>query len=248
MPKPPKHLEASNFASHETCRSGIGIDSDRKVMEYEQLLSACHIDDDDPIIHWMSYIDYMKRTFPSNERALFSTYKRCVQSLTHHLRYKHDQRFVRICIIYADRSENTLEQFEQLYRIKVGVKTAMLWMTWAWVAEKKGEYKLAETIFRKALEKKVEPVNVVVERFDQFRRRMDRRNTESISIRKDVKQGNENARPDKIDNEKENNDQESKIEKNAEEKVQRRRLNQKVSSVCLMPPGHEIEPCNLMSV
>ena len=124
----------------------------------------------------------------------------------------------------------------------------MLWMTWAWVAEKKGGYKLAETIFRKALEKKVEPVNVVVERFDQFRRRMDRRNTESISIRKDVKQGNENARPDKTDNEKENNDQESKIEKNAEEKVQRRRLNQKVSSVCLMPPGHEIEPCNLMSV
>ncbi len=158
------------------------IDSDGKVMKYERLLESSQHDriihddeDSDPITLWLEYIQYMKTTYPSNLLALFAIYKRCVHCLIHHSRYQQDQRFVRICVLYADRCEDSLDTFEQLYKRRVGVDTAMLWMTWAWVAEKNSKYKLAEILFRKAMEKKVEPADVVVKRFHQFRRRMGRR-------------------------------------------------------------------------
>ena len=182
------------------------IRTDRKVIEYEaavrpseyfserynelqsrgkteinvkRLLSSCHVDDD-PITHWMQYIDYVKERFPSDDQHLFAIYKRCVRALMNHFRYKMDQRFVRICIIYADRSEDTLGQFEHMYNMKIGVKLAMLWMSWAWVTEKNGDYHLTEIIFRKAMEKEARPMNVIEERFDQFKIRMQRSEKTSL--------------------------------------------------------------------
>ena len=59
---------------------------------------------------------------------------------------------------------------------------ALLYMTWAWVAEKMGEYKYVEVLFQKALDKKAEPVRAVKHRYEQFQRRMKRRNDETSSL------------------------------------------------------------------
>ena len=81
-----------------------------------------------------------------------------------------------ICVIYAARSgsSNNLDNFEYLYAMKVGISLAMLWMSWAWVAEKNRNYHLTDMIFRKALEKGAQPIHVVEERYDHYRQRMSR--------------------------------------------------------------------------
>eukprot|EP00979_Chaetoceros_neogracilis_P018545 scaffold10788_cov246-Chaetoceros_neogracile.AAC.1 len=66
--------------------------------------------------------------------------------------------------------------------MEVGLSMAMMWMSWAWVAEKRGDYSLARNIFRKALERKAKPMNVVQERFKTFLRRMKRRDEELSAL------------------------------------------------------------------
>ena len=168
---------------------------DRTILKYEKLIRTSQQFDEedqgrgqgqgqDPLQHWVGYIEYMKQTYPSNKRVLFHTYQKCVESCIHEQRYKSDQRFVHICVLYADKCPDPLklQQFEEFYNQKVGVKMALLYMTWAWVAEKMGEYKYVEVLFQKALDKKAEPVRAVKHRYEQFQRRMKRRNDETSSL------------------------------------------------------------------
>ncbi len=165
--------------------SDIDIESDAKVIEFERILRSCCPIDDDPMIYWIQYTNYIKTSFPANKHFLITTYNKCVQSLMDYPRYKNDQRFVRVCIIHADRCVRPLLQFQHLYKKKVGVCTGMFWMAWAWIAEKKGEVQLTETIFRKALERKIEPVKVVRQRFHAFRKRLDRKRNGKGSVGSD---------------------------------------------------------------
>jgi hypothetical protein len=61
-----------------------------------------------------------------------------------------------------------------LHSRKIGAKTALYWVAWAWVAEKDGDFAFADKIFKKALSKGAEPINILEERHRQFQRRMSR--------------------------------------------------------------------------
>lgn len=145
--------------------------------DVDRLLKSCHVDKD-PLVHWMNYIEYVKERYPFDEETMWRTHHRCVCALVHHEQYKIDQRFVRLCAIYADHCQDSLKTFKYLRKMNVGVSLAMMWMAWAWVAEKGGEYSLTRDIFRKAFEKKAKPMNVVKKRFKSFQRRMKRRDEE----------------------------------------------------------------------
>ena len=149
-------------------------------IEKERLLRSCQVDKD-PLVHWVNYIDYLKDRYPLEEQIIWKAYHRCVCALVHHEEYKSDQRFVRLCIIHADHCEDSLKRFEYLYKMKIGRSLAMMWMCWAWTAEKGGDFVMTRNIFKKALEKEARPVNVVQERFEQFQLRMKRR-SEELSI------------------------------------------------------------------
>lgn len=148
---------------HHSCEP-----NEREVM---QLLNDCQVTDD-PLLHWIDYINYVKTKYSNSDERISTIYKRCVNTLVCIKRYKSDERFIRVCISYADRSKRSLKEFEYFYKMKIGISHAMMWMCWTWSAEKYGNYKLADNIFKKALEKKIEPVALVSERFHQFRRRM----------------------------------------------------------------------------
>jgi Mad3/BUB1 homology region 1. len=142
--------------------------------EVRQLINDCQVSDD-PILHWINYINYLKTKYSNDDEFISSVYQRCVNALVCIKKYKSDERFIRLCITYADRSKRTLKEFDYFYKMKIGVSHAMMWMCWAWSAEKHGDYKLADNVFRKALEKKIEPVALVSERFQQFWRRIQLR-------------------------------------------------------------------------
>jgi Mad3/BUB1 homology region 1. len=141
--------------------------------EIDEVLSECKVDDD-PIVHWLRYIKYHEETYPSDTHAQFLLKERCTHSLLHHPKYVNDVRFIRVCVLYADRTDNPQEQFKLFHQHKIGSEVAIFWLAWAWVAEKRKDFQFADKIFRKAIQKKAQPGQIVNQRYKQFQRRMSR--------------------------------------------------------------------------
>ena len=100
--------------------------------------------------------------------------ERCTRALLHYPLYANDHRFVRVCIIYADKASDPNGIFKFYHQNKIGNTIAIFWMAWAWVAEKNKDFAFAEKIFLKALTKKAKPAKVLDNRYKQFQRRMSR--------------------------------------------------------------------------
>lgn len=145
----------------------------RNDQEIQDILNEYKVDKD-PIVHWLRYIKYHEETYPSDTHAQFLLKERCTQSLLHHPKYTNDVRFIRVCVLYADRTENPHEQFKLFHKHKIGSEVGIFWLAWAWVAEKRKDFQFADKIFRKAIQKKAEPIQIVNQRYKQFQRRMSR--------------------------------------------------------------------------
>lgn len=141
--------------------------------EIKAMLRKCRVDKD-PMVHWGRYIKYHEEAYPSDTHAQFSLMERCTQALLHHPMYKNDVRFIRVCVLYADRTDNPGEQFKLFHKHRLGNDVAIFWLAWAWVAETKKDFQFAEKIFRKAIQKKAKPEKIVGDRYKQFQRRMSR--------------------------------------------------------------------------
>ena len=139
----------------------------------QELLRKCKVDQD-PLVHWLRYIKYHEETYPSDTNNQFLLMERCTQTMIHHPKYANDTRFIRVCVLYADKTSDPHEQFKFFHKHKIGSKTAIFWLAWSWVAEKKKDFPFAEKIFRKAIQKKAQPIDKVNERYKQFQRRMSR--------------------------------------------------------------------------
>lgn len=131
-------------------------------------------EDDDPLIHWLSYIKFHQDYFPSDKQSQFLLMERCARTLIGQKKYANDIRFVRVCLMYADQTSDPGEIFRYLYSQKVGSTTALFWVAWAFCCEKQGDFKMAEKIFRKGKSKKAHPLSLLESRHKQFERRMAR--------------------------------------------------------------------------
>lgn len=139
----------------------------------ESLLERCKVGKD-PIVPWLKYIKYHEETYPSDTHAQFLIMERCMHSLFHMPQYKNDVRYIRVCVLYADKTSNPDEQFKLFHKHKIGEYVAIYWLAWAWVAEKRKDFPFAEKIFNQALKKEAKPLKTVQERHKQFMRRMSR--------------------------------------------------------------------------
>lgn len=168
---------------------GMETEQDRQAKEamvrhYESLVHRSeemaiknHIlgeEDEDVLIHWMAYIKYHQDYFPSDTQSQFLLMERCARALLHQPKYFNDLRFIRVCVMYADKNSNPGEIFRFFHQQKVGAKTSLFWVAWAFWAEKSQDYKLAERIFKKARSKGAQPAKLLEQRHRQFERRMVR--------------------------------------------------------------------------
>jgi hypothetical protein len=149
-------------------------DKEKMIQHYEALVRPSedsHQDDDDPLIHWLSYIKFHQDAFPSDTHAQFLLMERCTRALLHVQEYKNDVRFIRVCVTYADKTSSPAHVFKYLHQHSVGTETALFWMAWAWVAETRGDYEFAEKVFRKGIQKRAKPLEKLQQRHRQFQRR-----------------------------------------------------------------------------
>ena len=134
--------------------------------------------DHDPLRYWVLYVKHIRESYPSDSRRQFLLMERCARTFMARPflvpDYVNDVRYVRTCILYADKTSNPSEVFKLMSRIKVGTKVSLFWVAWAWVAEKAGDFQFTEKIFQKALKTGAEPRKFLEERQRQFLRRMSR--------------------------------------------------------------------------
>ena len=171
-----------------TLEESLAMDSDKQAendrmkQHYERLVkpteaASADFEDDndgDPLIHWLSYIKFHQDTCPADKHAQFQLLERCMRSLANRPQYHNDVRFIRVCCMYAEQTDEPSMIFKHMYSQKIGVETALFWMAWGFVAEKAEDYKLAERIYSKGIRKKAQPVEKLVQRHRQFQRRMTR--------------------------------------------------------------------------
>ena len=154
-------------------------ENEQMVQRYEKLVrptesSAFQLIDtnDDPLIHWLSYIKFYQDSFPSDTQSQFLLFERCMRSLYRIQKYANDTRFVRVCCRYAGQTERSSEVFQHLYQQKIGTELAMFWIAWSFVCEKQGDFQFAKKILEKGIRKHAKPLNKLEARFQQFQRRM----------------------------------------------------------------------------
>jgi hypothetical protein len=129
---------------------------------------------DDPLIHWLSYIKFHQEAFPSDTHQEFLLLERCLRALCQTFRYANDVRFVRVCATYASKTDRSAEVFQHLHRQKIGSQTAMFWAAWAWTVEKQEDWQFAEKIYKRGIMKQAQPIQFLRQRHQQFQRRLSR--------------------------------------------------------------------------
>jgi mitotic checkpoint serine/threonine-protein kinase BUB1 beta len=154
-------------------------DSEARIAEFEGLVrpsEAPHIThtEEDPLVHWMNYIKFYQDNFPTDSHQQFLLMERCTRALVKMPQYANDDRFISVCAKYADKTKEPGQVFKYLHQQKVGAKTALFWVAWAYVAEKDNDFPFAEQIYKKGISKDAQPINVLKIRHKQFQRRMSR--------------------------------------------------------------------------
>jgi hypothetical protein len=143
-----------------------------KKKEFERLIAQD--DTEDPLIHWLSYIKFFQEFVPSDTNSQFLLMERCARTLMHKERYKSDVRFIRLCVIYAEKSDHPGDVFKFLHQHKIGTSVAIFWTAWAWISEQKADYAFAEKLFQKGIAKEAKPLEFLKQRHKNFQARMSR--------------------------------------------------------------------------
>ena len=189
------YLKSKNQHNHH-CDDDCSLEKSRVVVN--DLIRKCKLqDDNDPLEKWLNYIDFIKQNEQKsndndndnananlekqlNERdekrpSLFVIMKRCTNALLNHPKYTNDTRFIRIIVMYADQIEDSNEKeeiFRYYYKHKIGVQTAIFWISWAFVMEKNYDYKAANRIYSKAIRINVQPMKILTKRYRGFQLRV----------------------------------------------------------------------------
>jgi Mad3/BUB1 homology region 1 len=147
---------------------------------YEQRILAAAATET-PLTSWIDYIKWHENHFPSQVHAQFVLLERCFLTFQSDPRFFHDSRFIRICCLYADKTQEPTQTFRELHRAGIGRDSAIFWNAWAFVAEKSGNFRLADRIFRHAVdEQRAEPLPYLLQRKKHFQKRMAKHFLESL--------------------------------------------------------------------
>jgi hypothetical protein len=168
-----------NISALERAAALSPEETEQKIKQFENLVRLSeppHVTEmeNDPLGHWLEYIKYYQSAFPSDTREQFLLMERCTRALVKMRQYADDDRLIGVCAKYADKTKEPRQVFKYLHQQKVGTNSALFWITWAYVAEKDGDFPFAEQIFKKGVSKDAQPLQMLRLRHKQFQRRMSR--------------------------------------------------------------------------
>ena len=123
---------------------------------------------------WLEYLKWARGSFPSSSIKTLEVLESCTNDLKGCKELRNDPAFVKVWIEYADLVQTPGEVFSFMQANKIGIRVALFWIAWAFVAEKLKNYSLTDKIFQKGIKMHAEPKQVMAKRYQQFQRRLAR--------------------------------------------------------------------------
>ena len=128
----------------------------------------------DKLALWLDYLSWARTSFPSSSAKTLEVLESCTNDLKGCKELRNDPHFVKLWIEYADLVQTPGEVFSFMQANKIGVRVALFWIAWAFVAEKLKNFGLTDKIFQKGIKMQAEPKDVMAKRYQQFQRRLAR--------------------------------------------------------------------------
>lgn len=147
----------------------------------------------DPLKNWVRYIQFYQDTFPADTYNQLNLVERCFRAMSRIRKYHNDERFIKICCVFADKSKRPHDIFKYCHESRIGSEVAIFWIAWAYVAEKEGNFPFAEKIFEKGIRRKAQPMKLLQQRLKHFQRRMSRHWLNSTMLNDDGEYHEEEA-------------------------------------------------------
>lgn len=161
---------ASTFTGNISAKHALEVQMD----EFESRISSAE-EDEDVLAIWMQYIQWIDASYPQGNLPLKKeVFERCGMSLAQDERYKNDERYLKIWIAYADLLQDPTDVFRYLRANNIGQKLALFYVALAWVSEHRGNFPKAEKAYEKGIECNAQPIDMLLKRQKEFRRRMSR--------------------------------------------------------------------------
>ncbi|MCJ8737040.1 hypothetical protein PDJAM_G00019180 [Pangasius djambal] len=130
-------------------------------------------DGDDPLDVWDRYIKWIEQTYPQGgkESGLTVLLERAVMKFTEEKKYHNDSRYVDLWIKFTESCSDPLDIYRYMQAQGIGTMQASFYIAWSEEYEKRGNSRMADSIFQEGLKCGAEPLD----RLQQFHKALQAR-------------------------------------------------------------------------
>ncbi|KAK2843213.1 hypothetical protein Q7C36_011428 [Tachysurus vachellii] len=130
-------------------------------------------DGDDPLDVWDRYIKWTEQTYPQGgkESGLSILLERAVMKFTEEKKYHNDPRYVDLWIKFTESCTDPLDIYRYMQAQGIGTMQASFYIAWSEEYEKRGNPRMADSIFQEGLKCRAEPLD----RLQQFHKALQAR-------------------------------------------------------------------------
>eukprot|EP00457_Paulinella_chromatophora_P006511 gb/GEZN01006529.1/.p1 GENE.gb/GEZN01006529.1/~~gb/GEZN01006529.1/.p1 ORF type:complete len:481 (+),score=70.28 gb/GEZN01006529.1/:54-1445(+) len=128
---------------------------------------------EDPLSPWLDYIVWTRssHTTAGTEAHHIQLLEKCTRNFKDDLKYRDDQRYLKVWIMYADAVPDPTEIFAFLKANKIGVTHALLYEAWAMALEDQGKVSKADKVLEYGIRKQAEPKARLQAAYTRFQKR-----------------------------------------------------------------------------
>ncbi|KAL7873447.1 hypothetical protein AOLI_G00125180 [Acnodon oligacanthus] len=118
-------------------------------------------DGDDPLDVWDRYIKWTEQNYPQGgkESSLNILLERAVMKFTEEKKYHSDARYVDLWIRFAQGCSEPLDVYRYMQAQEIGIMQASFYIAWSEEYEKRGNSRVADSIFQDGLKCGAEPLD-----------------------------------------------------------------------------------------
>lgn len=144
---------------------------DRERQEHEQAIQQ--YTGSDPLLPWLDYIQWTRNAYPAggSDSHLVPLLEQCTKQFQDDERYRDNERYLKVWILYIDSCRNPEEMFVFLRGKRIGQKSALFYQAWALLLEQLGKKPLAEKVLLTGMAVKASPLQALQNTLDRMKAR-----------------------------------------------------------------------------
>ncbi|KAG7328138.1 hypothetical protein KOW79_008082 [Hemibagrus wyckioides] len=166
-------LSANNGGGRALSQQQEGTTSAINQQKQAYELELRMYDGDDPLDVWDRYIKWIEQTYPQGgkDSGLNILLERAVMKFTEEKKYHNDSRYVDLWIKFTESCSDPLDVYRYMQAQGIGTMQASFYIAWSEEYEKRGNSRMADSVFQEGLKCGAEPLD----RLQQFHKALQAR-------------------------------------------------------------------------